>query len=75
MNGKNLNNFLLLQHINPFFIFDGEYYTQSDVAAMEFPLGLKLANAFCVILRKNEFQNARQNFYRMFTKGMLMKFL
>ena len=59
LKGKNLNNFLLLQHMDSFFIFDGEYYTQIDGVAMGSPLGQTVANTFCVISRKNGFQNAQ----------------
>ena len=32
--------------MNPFFIFDGEYYIQIDGVAVGSPLGLTFANAF-----------------------------
>ena len=37
---------ILFQHINPLFIFDGEYYTQIDGVTMGSPLGPTLVNAF-----------------------------
>ena len=44
--------------MNPFFIFDGEYYTQIDNVVMGSPLGLTLANSFLCYFEKNGFQNA-----------------
>ena len=59
--------------MNPF-IFDGEYYNQIDGVAMRFPWAQELLKLFCVILSKNGFPNALQNFYLMFTKYMFMAY-
>ena len=71
---KNLNIFLLLQHMI-FFSFLTENTTLKLMVLLWDPLwGQHLL--FCVLLRKNGFQNALQNFYRIsITKNMLITFL
>ena len=55
---KELKQLLTFATYESFFIFDGEFYTQIDEVAIASLLGATRANAFYVILRKNDFQNS-----------------
>ena len=49
---EELKHLLTFEAYEPFFIFDGEYYTQIDGAAMGYPLGPTFANAFLCHFKK-----------------------
>ena len=55
---EELKQLLTFVEFESFFIFDGEYFTQIDNDAMEYPLSPTFANAFLYHFEKNSFQNA-----------------